>query len=86
MVGDDQSLSSWTAVVETPVAFTVRFNDDDVGNHTAHARPGPKLLFDRVQYQTGGTNYNTSTGEFTAPVKGAYAFFVTVRIRVQDLL
>ncbi len=33
---------------------------------------GNPIIFNTAQFQRGGTNYNTSTGAFTAPITGYY--------------
>jgi hypothetical protein len=39
---------------------------------------GTTLIFDTIDTQTGGTNYNNSTGIFTAPFTGVYLFAANV--------
>jgi len=73
------SLINRTYALEHAIAFTVRFSEDSVVNHTVQVGTSHtyNLVFDYVQYQTGGDNYNTSTGFFTAPDYGHYMFFLT---------
>jgi len=75
------SLGNHVTNLETPVAFTVRFSNDTLTeNDTNRAPHHTQLLhFNYVQYQTGGENYNTSTGYFHAPVAGNYAFYLTIQ-------
>nr|KAG5689363.1 hypothetical protein BaRGS_019737 [Batillaria attramentaria] len=58
-----------------PVAFTVRFKNDD-GNNGIHLGQRSTLKFDNVITNLGD-GYKPLTGVFTAPVAGLYVFSLT---------
>lgn len=72
-------LTNRVQTLEHPVAFTARFSNDSVGTQFIPAGSWQNLVFDVVSYQTGGNNYNTTNGRFTAPSAGTYAFFLSVQ-------
>lgn len=64
------ALKSKQQMLSTPVAFSVRFLTDN-RPLTTHST----LMFDYVLYNAGN-GYDPTTGLFTAPVSGTYAFFL----------
>ncbi|KAL8598719.1 hypothetical protein ACOMHN_033283 [Nucella lapillus] len=62
--------------LENPVVFSVHYGDDEVVNTTADKGP---IVFDAVTFNAGGGNYSNTTGSYTAPADGTYAFFLTVQ-------
>ena len=65
-----------TPTPSLPVAFTVHFSADDVGDGIALSSTNPVLQFDSVVTNIGD-GYDPHTGIFTAPAAGTYAFFLT---------
>jgi len=56
---------------------------DAVGFHAhlgANQTSGTIIVFDTVDSQAGGTNYSNSTGLFTAPFTGWYAFHSSIQV------
>jgi hypothetical protein len=56
---------------------------DAVGFHAhlgANQTSGTIIVFDTVDSQAGGTNYSNSTGLFTAPFTGWYAFSTSINV------
>ncbi|XP_076468196.1 uncharacterized protein LOC143299010 [Babylonia areolata] len=70
------NLEPRVSTLEQPIAFQVSFHDDNVTTKMADRGP---VLFDNVQYKTGLGDFSNSTGWYTAPSDGTYAFFLTVQ-------
>ena len=56
------------------------FNAALTGSGAVSFATGTSVIFQTIYVQRGGSNYNTSTGVFTAPVTGFYMFAVNLLI------
>ena len=59
-------------MTQEPVAFYAR--SSNVNNSYQQNGNAIPLVLDSVVFQTGGDNYNTTTGKFRVPVSGYYIF------------
>lgn len=72
-------MATQIAAVQQPVTFSASFTSSDVEKITE----GATLQFDQVVFNTGG-GYDPSTGVFTAPTAGQYAFYLHMTLNVNN--